>query len=75
MAVGCIIYCAIFGAVPPKEVAIPIEGGPASLWVNARARVMQPEGEPPLPRPTPAEAEFLWKVAASHCTSSYIYDY
>jgi len=72
---GCIIYCTIFGSVPPIEVAIPEDDGPASLWLKARARVMQPLGEAPLPRPTSAEAKYLWNVAAKHCTLNYIYDY
>ena len=54
-----VMYCTIYGTPPPTQYALP--SYPSHLF--DRARVMQPNGQDPLDRPTLSEAKYLYNVA------------
>jgi hypothetical protein len=56
---GCVVHHAIFGRLPPKNVAL--RNNMSALW--NRARRMQPRKHTRLPMPTRQEAEYLYHIA------------
>ena len=56
---GCVVHHAIFGRLPPKNVAL--RNNMSALW--NRARRMQPRKHTRLPMPTKQEAEYLYHIA------------
>jgi hypothetical protein len=65
--IACVLYYTILGVTQGTEAIMIPDDGASAIWEKARPRVMQPDGEDPLPIPTYDEAKYLSSVALRVC--------